>query len=61
MDPAILKALAPFIKDLPPEEQEPAARRVLRYLELVIEQVDEEDGLSALTDVDESSTISYSL
>ena len=58
MNPAILEALQPLIAHLPPEAQEAAARRVLRYLELVIEQVDEEDGL---TTEDEGSTLSYSL
>ena len=58
MNPEILKALRPLIAPLPPEEQEDAARRVLRYLELVIEQVDEEDGLTA---EDEGSTLSYSV
>jgi uncharacterized protein YaeQ len=58
MDPEIFEALRPLVTHLPPEEQEPAARRVLRYLELVIEQVDEEDGLTA---GDEGSTLSYSV
>ena len=58
MNPAIRDALAPFVAHLPPEEQEAAARRVLRYLELVIEQVDDEDGL---TDAGEGSTLSYSV
>ena len=42
--PNIFKALHPLVQHLAEEEQEMAARRVIRYLELVIEQVDEEEG-----------------
>lgn len=38
----VYSALKPFTDPLPKEERRAAAHRVLRYLELVIEQVDEE-------------------
>lgn len=38
----MFETLRPFTDHLPKEEKEMAARRVIRYLELVIEQVDEE-------------------
>ena len=40
--PEMFKALEPLTRHVPKEEQELAARRLIHYLEIVIEQVDEE-------------------
>ena len=40
----IYEALRPFTDHLPEEEKREAAERVIRYLEIVIEIVDREEG-----------------